>query len=106
MPVRSSGPKGKGRYWVVLWLVVFLAVALVVVARQKASLETAGRLARLRETRASLEARRAELERTIKTQSSAVVIEPKVAGDGLAVRQDTAYTYLKVDGGAADRPDR
>ncbi len=104
MAVRAPSPKG--RYWVLLWLGLFLAVALMVVARQKASLETARRLARLRETRAVLEARRAGLERTIKTQSSALVIEPEVAGDGLAVRQDTAYTYLKVEGGPAARPDR
>lgn len=95
--------KGKGRYWMLLWLAVFLAVALVVVARQKAGLETAGRLARLRETRAALEASRAELERRIKMASSAAALGAKLADQGLAIRQDTAYTYLRVDGGSAAR---
>jgi hypothetical protein len=66
----------KGRHWVLLWLLIFLACALVVVARQTAALQTARRLAQLREQRSSLEARRAELERRIRLASSRQVLVP------------------------------
>ena len=66
----------KGRHWLLLWLLVFLAGALVVVARQTAALHTASRLTHLREERSSLEARRAELERRIRVASSRQVLVP------------------------------
>lgn len=66
----------KGRHWVLLWLLVFLAGALVVVARQTTALRTARRLYQVREERASLEARRAELERRIRLASSRQVLVP------------------------------
>jgi hypothetical protein len=66
----------KGRHWLLVWLLVFLAGALVVVARQTAALHTASRLTHLREERSSLEARRAELERRIRVASSRQVLVP------------------------------
>ena len=49
-----------------LWLVVFLLVAVAIQARQTAAVLTAGRVARLREERTALEAQRAALERQIR----------------------------------------
>jgi hypothetical protein len=66
----------KGRHWVLLWLLIFLACALVVVARQTTALHTASRLTHLREERSSLEARRAELERRIRLASSRQILVP------------------------------
>jgi cell division protein FtsB len=66
----------KGRHWVLLWLLIFLAGAVAVVARQTAALQTARRLHDLREERRNLEARRAELERRIRLASSRQVLVP------------------------------
>ena len=49
-----------------LWLIVFLAVAVAIQARQAAAVLAAGRVARLREERTALEAQRAALERQIR----------------------------------------
>lgn len=72
--------KVRGRIWLGLWLVFFLVVALTVVARQRASLDTAERLNRLREERLALEAERAEYERRIREGSSRQVLIPRVQG--------------------------
>lgn len=66
----------KGRHWVLLWLLIFLGGAVAVVTRQTAALGTARRLHDLREERASLEARRADLERRIRVASSRQVLVP------------------------------
>lgn len=66
----------KGRHWLLLWLLVFLAGALLVVARQTTALHTARRVYQLREERGGLEARRAELERRIRLASSRQVLVP------------------------------
>lgn len=57
-----------------LWLGLFLAVAAVVIARQAASFRVARELGKLRSERASLEARRAELEQRIRGASSRQVL--------------------------------
>lgn len=59
-----------------LWLLIFLGGAVAVVTRQTAALSTARRLHDLREERASLEARRADLERRIRVASSRQVLVP------------------------------
>ena len=64
----------KGRHWLLLWLGLFLAVATVVIARQSAGYRLARELGNLRTERASLEARRAELERRIRGASSRQVL--------------------------------
>jgi len=66
----------KGRHWVLLWLFIFLGVAVAVVARQTAALQTARRLHDLREERRNLEARKAELERRIRLASSRQILVP------------------------------
>ncbi|MGH2669445.1 MAG: hypothetical protein ACRDH5_10110, partial [bacterium] len=60
----------KGRYWLAAWLVALLAALWAVIARQTASLNAARALADLREERAQLEGRRAELERRIRVAQS------------------------------------
>ena len=64
----------RGRHWLLLWLGLFLVVAAVVIARQSASFRIARELGKLRGERASLEARRAELERRIRGASSRQVL--------------------------------
>jgi hypothetical protein len=81
---------------VVFWLGVFLLVAAVVLARQRAAYATADRVRKLKETRAALEARRAELERRIRVGSTAEALLPKVAKVGLGLPSDTATTILTV----------
>ena len=66
----------KGRHWVLLWLLIFLGGAVAVVTRQTVAFHTARRLNDLREERANLEARRAELERRIRVASSRQVLVP------------------------------
>ena len=88
--------KGTGRYWVAFWLGLFLVVATAVVARQKAALDSAGRLARLKSERRALESRQLELEQQIRVASTAEAHLPKVARMGLSLPLDTASTILVV----------
>jgi hypothetical protein len=76
----------KGRYWVMLWLALFLGVAAIVTARQTAAIKTAGRLEKLRDEHRSLQARRAELERRIHQAESRQVLGRK-AVDSLGLHQ-------------------
>lgn len=69
--------KVRGRFWLGLWLLFFLAVALAIVARQRSALATAAELNRLRDRRHALEAVRAEYERRIREGSSRSVLVPK-----------------------------
>lgn len=91
--------KTKGRYWVAFWLATFLAVAAVVLIRQRAGYDTAGRLRSLKERRGSLEAQAAAYERRIHVGSSAEALGPKVAKLGLFPGLDSASTTLKIVGG-------
>ena len=92
-----------GRYWVAFWLALFLAVAMVVVARQQTALQVAGRLTKLRTQRHELEARRAGLIGEISTASSKEVLGPKVAKLGLGPPADTASSILGLGLEPAER---
>lgn len=85
----------KGRHWVLLWLALFLAVAGAVIARTSASYRIARDLTRLREERASLEARRAELERRIRAASSRQVLSDRANRAGLRQPEDSEYVLLR-----------
>ena len=87
----------RGRIWLGMWLVVFLAVAVAVVARQRAALDAAATLNELRERRQALEAERAEYERRIRLGSSRSVLVPRVE-DKLKLRlpSDSEYVTLQV----------
>ncbi len=85
----------RGRYWVILWLLVFLAVAAIVVARQSDAIRTARRLREVRQERAVLEARHAELTRRIREAASRRVLVPKAERDlGLREPEDWEWETL------------
>jgi cell division protein FtsL len=69
--------KVRGRFWLGLWLLLFLAVAVVIVARQRSALGIAAELNALRGKRLALEAERAEYERRIREASSRKVLVPR-----------------------------
>jgi cell division protein FtsL len=85
----------KGRHWVLVWLALFLGVAGAVIARSSASYRIARDLTRLREERASLEARRAELERRIRAASSRQVLADRAVRAGLRQPEDSEYVQLR-----------
>ena len=91
----------KGRHWVLLWLVLFLAVAALVVARQTAAYQMAARLSQLREERTALEARRAALERRIREAASRDVLGGRATSLGLHQPADSEFILFSVPG---DRP--
>jgi cell division protein FtsL len=84
----------KGRHWVVLWLALFLLVAGSVVARQSSAYRISRELTRLRDERASLEARRSELERRLRLASSRQVLIDRARRAGLRQPEDSEYVLL------------
>jgi len=87
----------KGRHWVMLWLALFLLVATVVQMRQTASIRMARRVATLRQDRANLEARQADLERRIRDASSRTVLGRKAQTDlGLHFPKDSEQAPLPL----------
>lgn len=87
----------KGRHWVMLWLVVFLAVAGVVTARTAAGFRTAQALRDAREERAALEARRGDLEREIRRASSREVLVPRAESVlGLHLPSDSDFVLFQL----------
>jgi hypothetical protein len=95
----------KGRHWLMLGLVVFVAVLLAVATRQSAGFRTARHLGELREERTGLEARRAELERQIRVASSRQVLVPLVERRlGLHEPSDSEFTLLPLPSLREDQP--
>jgi cell division protein FtsB len=89
----------KGRHWIAVWLVAFLAVTWVVYARQTAAIRAARELADLRTRRADLEAHRADLERHIRAAQSRAVLVPRAHGRlGLRLPADSEIVLLPVPG--------
>jgi hypothetical protein len=86
--------KLKGRHWIAVWLVALLAALWIVIARQTASLNAARALTDLREERASLEGRRADLERRVRTGQSRAVLLPRAQKLGLRLPADTEIILL------------
>ena len=86
----------KGRHWVALWLLAFLLVALTVVRRQNAALETTRELQQLRKTRAALEVSRSALVGDIHRARSRGVLVPLAQQKlGLRLPQDSEITILQ-----------
>jgi cell division protein FtsB len=75
----------KGRHLVLLWLVVFLAVAAVVNARQTRAYALAKRLSEISNRRDALEAEVAELQRRIQHGSSRPVLGRRAEALGFHV---------------------
>lgn len=87
----------KGRHWVMLWLLLFLFVATVVQLRQTASIRMARRVATLRQDRANLEARQADVERRIRDASGRAVLGRKALVDlGLHFPKDSEQAPLPL----------
>jgi cell division protein FtsL len=84
----------RGRHWIAIWLVALLAALWAVIARQTAALNSARALADLRAERASLEGRRAELERRVRTAQSRSVLLPRAQKQGLRLPADTEIILI------------
>jgi hypothetical protein len=82
-----------------LWLVLFLAVAVAVQARQSAAIATARRVATLREQRLALEAERSALERQIRLATSRKTLGARAEQElGLHQPQDSEFILFPLDG--------
>lgn len=88
----------RGRVWVVAWLLFFLTILAWVVARQTSAVVAATELGDLRQERAQLEARHAELLTRIRTGKSRKVLIPRAEGLGLRLPADSEIIILQVPG--------
>jgi hypothetical protein len=88
----------RGRFWVALWLVFFLAILAWVVARQTSAVVAASTLGDLEEQRGTLEARQAELMTRIRQARSRKVLIPRAAALGLRLPVDSEIIILQVPG--------
>ncbi len=87
----------RGRLWLAVWLAFALAVLAWVVARQTAAVVDAGRLDSLRVERGVLEGRRTELIERVHTAESRAVLETRAAALGLRPPVDTEIVILSVE---------
>ena len=87
----------KGRHWAAVWLLAFLAVAWIVIARQTSAIRAARELAALREERANLAGHGADLERRIRAATSrAVLLRLARRHLGLRLPADTEIILLQA----------
>jgi hypothetical protein len=91
----------KGRHLVLLWLLVFLAVAAVVNGRQTRAYALASRLSDVSTRRDALEAEAAELQRRIQQASSRPVLGRRVEAMGFHVAEDAELELLPLPSEAA-----
>lgn len=101
MSPRASGPRTpgpgriKGRYWVALWLALFVGVTALVQWRQTRSLAAARELAALQAAHGALEVSKANLGRAIYRARSRAVLVPLAARRlGLRLPQDSEIIIL------------
>ena len=85
-----------GRHLVLLWLLVFLAVAAVVNGRQARAYALATQLREVTIRRDVLEAEAAELQRRIQQASSRPVLGRRVEAMGFRVPEDTEFELLSL----------
>ncbi|MGH7702048.1 MAG: hypothetical protein ACREMO_03075, partial [Gemmatimonadales bacterium] len=78
------------------WLLLFLLVAAVVVARQTAAIQTAARLRGLRDDRRALEARRGETQRRIRDASGRQILGRKAEALGLHQPADSELVLFPM----------
>ncbi len=80
-----------------LWLVVFLAVAVAIQARQTAAVLTAQRVARLTEQKQALEAERSALQREIRLATGLKDLGRKAETElGLHMPQDSEFVVFPL----------
>ncbi len=92
----AARPALKGRHWLALALAAFLLVALIVVRRQGAALETARELQALQRTRAAMEGSRSNLVGEVQRARSRAVLVPLAERRlGLRLPQDSEITILQ-----------
>jgi hypothetical protein len=84
----------KGRHWIAFWLVALLAALWAVIARQTSALNSARALTDLRAERASLEGRRDDLDRRVRTGQSRAVLLPRARKLGLRLPADTEIILI------------
>lgn len=92
----------RGRHWVIFWLFVALATALLVTYRQTSANLAARDLRAARDERAALEAQKGELERRIRLAASRQELVPRAEG-ALGLHEPTA-TEMTVLSVPADAP--
>ncbi|HVH69446.1 MAG TPA: hypothetical protein VM716_16395 [Gemmatimonadales bacterium] len=91
----------KGRHWVAVWLLAFLATTWIVYARQTAGIRAARELADLRARRAELDGHRADLERRIRAAASRAVLVPRArARLGLHLPNDSEIVLIPAPSGS------
>lgn len=79
----------RGRHWFFIWLVAACAALWLVIWRQTDSFRTARALNDVREDRAELEGRRANLEARIRAAQSREQLIPRAARLGLRAARDS-----------------
>ena len=90
----------KGRHWVAVWLVAFLATTWIVYARQTAAIRAARELGELRARRATLEAHRTDLEHRIRAAEGRSVLVPRAERHlRLHLPSDSEIVLLPAPGG-------
>lgn len=93
---RASRLSLRGRHWIALWLLGFLAMALIVIRRQQDALETTRELQQLQKARGALEVSKAELIGGIHQARSRAVLVPLAQQKlGLRLPQDSEITILQ-----------
>lgn len=93
----------KGRHWIVLWLLLFLAVAGVVIERQTRAYVLADTLGAIEDRRQALEAEAADLRRSIEAASSRAVIGRRAEELGLRAATDAEYVLFPLPPADASR---
>src|SRR5207245_1038557 len=86
-------------HWLAVWLIAFLAVAWIVIARYNSSLAMARELSELRTRRANLEGHRADLERRMRAAESRAVLVPRAQRLGLRLPSDSEIILLPLPPG-------
>lgn len=86
----------KGRHLVLLWLLVFLAVAAVVNGRQTRAFRLAKQLGEVSTRRDALEAEAAELQRRIQHASSRPVLGRRVEAMGFHVAEGHEFELFPL----------
>ena len=79
-----------------VWLLVFLAVAVTIQGRQSSAIATSRRLGLLNEQRDALVAEQAALERDIRLASSRRELGTRAAQLGLHFPQDSEFVYFRL----------
>ena len=93
---RAKGGAVRGRHWVMLWLGLFLGVALLIVWRQSTALATSRELQQLQKTRGALEVSKSAVIADIHRARSRGVLVPLAERRlGLRLPQDSEITILQ-----------